>query len=350
MDSNSLWTRRSNSGKLSLSMSTTVPSAASNTGEPPSSKIFGPPSAKARGPNYKNPFNDLQSINTASPALPSPTATKSASAASAFNIGIGGAFGSFGVKTPKTPGTAGGGDGLNAAGAINSSNNPISPPKGGLTASEVVAGGRKAVAPAPQQPPQQDSHPLKNTWIVWYRAPGNKFQDYEKSTLKIAYFGTVEEFWSVYTHLRRPSALPHVSDYHLFKKGIRPVWEDKENRKGGKWNIRLKKGVSTRYWEDLVLAIVGDQFGEAGEDLCGAVLSIRGNEDVLSVWTRVDGSSCLKIKETIKRKLNLPQGTRIDWKSHASSLEAVINKTGPATGGVTNGGGSGAGTGAPTSQ
>lgn len=45
-----------------------------------------------------------------------------------------------------------------------------------------------------------------------------------------------------------------------------------------------------------MLAIVGDQFGEAGEDLCGAVLSIRGNEDVLSVWTRVDGSSCLKIK------------------------------------------------------
>jgi len=81
------------------------------------------------------------------------------------------------------------------------------------------------------------------------------------------------------------------------------------------------------------LAIVGDQFGDAGEDLCGAVLSVRGNEDVLSVWTRTeDGSTCLKIKETVKRKLGLPAGTRVDFKSHASSLEAVNNKAAPGTG------------------
>lgn len=157
--------------------------------------------------------------------------------------------------------------------------------------SEVVAGTKKSIPPT-----VPEVHPLKNTWVVWYRSPGNKFQDYEKSTHRVAHFGTVEEFWTVYTHLRRPSALPHVSDYHLFKKGIRPVWEDAENKNGGKWNIRLRKGVANRYWEDLLLAIVGGQFGDAGDDLCGAVLSVRGNEDVLSVWTRVDGPTCLKIK------------------------------------------------------
>ena len=144
--------------------------------------------------------------------------------------------------------------------------------------------------------PERVNHPLKYTWVVWYRSPGSKFQDYEKSTNKIAAFSTSEEFWTLYTHLRRPSILPHVSDYHFFKEGIRPVWEDEENRNGGKWIIRLKKGVSTRYWEDLLLAIVGDQFSDADEDLCGVVLSIRSNEDVLSVWTRVDGAPCLKIK------------------------------------------------------
>lgn len=132
--------------------------------------------------------------------------------------------------------------------------------------------------------------------MVWYRSPGSKFQDYEKSTNKIAAFSTGEEFWTLYAHLRRPGILPHVSDYHFFKEGIRPVWEDEENRNGGKWIIRLKKGVSTRYWEDLLLAIVGDQFSDADEDLCGVVLSIRSNEDVLSVWTKVDGATCLKIK------------------------------------------------------
>ena len=139
-------------------------------------------------------------------------------------------------------------------------------------------------------------HPLKSTWIVWYRPPTSKYSDYEKSTIPLVSFSSVESFWTVYTHLNRPSTLPSVSDYHIFKKGIRPVWEDDENKRGGKWIVRLKKGVADRYWEDLLLAIVGDQFAEAGEEVCGAVLSVRSGEDVLSLWTRIDGGRNIKIR------------------------------------------------------
>ena len=90
--------------------------------------------------------------------------------------------------------------------------------------------------------------------------------------------------------------LPTVSDYHIFRKGVRPVWEDEANKRGGKWVVRLKKGVADRYWEDLLLAIVGDQFAEASEEVCGAVLSVRSGEDVLNVWTRIDGGRNIKIR------------------------------------------------------
>jgi translation initiation factor 4E len=136
--------------------------------------------------------------------------------------------------------------------------------------------------------------------------------------------------------LKRPSLLPSVSDYHIFKKGIRPVWEDEANKKGGKWIVRLKKGVADRYWEDLLLAIIGDQFAEAGDEVCGAVLSVRSGEDVLSVWTRIDGGRNIKIRyaqprtkngwlltdrrETIKRLLAFPPDTNIVWKSHDDSI------------------------------
>lgn len=112
----------------------------------------------------------------------------------------------------------------------------------------------------------------------------------------MAGFSTVEDFFTVYQYLKRPSTLPLVSDYHIFKKGIRPVWEDEENKKGGKWIVRLKKGVADRYWEDLVFAIIGDQFGEASEEVCGAVLSMRSGEDILSIWTRNDGGKVLQIR------------------------------------------------------
>lgn len=107
---------------------------------------------------------------------------------------------------------------------------------------------------------------------------------------------TVEEFFEIYRHLNRPSTLPLVSDYHMFKKGVRPIWEDDENKKGGKWIVRLKKGVADRYWEDLLLAMIGDQFFEASDEVCGAVLSVRNGEDILSIWTRTDGGRVLKIR------------------------------------------------------
>ncbi|KAJ5941551.1 hypothetical protein N7516_001719 [Penicillium verrucosum] len=66
--------------------------------------------------------------------------------------------------------------------------------------------------------------------------------------------------------------------------------------------------------------MVGDQFAEAGDEVCGAVLSVRGGEDVLSVWTRIDGGRNIKIRETIKRLLSFPADTNIIWKSHDDSI------------------------------
>ncbi|KAK6151867.1 hypothetical protein DH2020_014502 [Rehmannia glutinosa] len=131
-------------------------------------------------------------------------------------------------------------------------------------------------------------HPLKCAFVFWYtrRTPGVRTQtSYEDNIKKIVEFNTVEAFWVCYCHLARPSTLPSPTDLHLFKEGIRPLWEDSANCNGGKWIIRFKKSVSGRFWEDLVLALVGDQL-DYGDNICGAVLSIRLNEDILSVWNR----------------------------------------------------------------
>lgn len=123
-------------------------------------------------------------------------------------------------------------------------------------------------------------------------------------------FIQVEEFWAAYSHLRRPSDLPNISDYHLFKQGVRPVWEviiksdnrgeaydyqDDVNINGGKWIVRVKKGLASRYWESLVLAIIGDQF-DVNDEICGAVLSIRGSEDIISVWNKTSSNGKINLK------------------------------------------------------
>jgi len=108
----------------------------------------------------------------------------------------------------------------------------------------------------------------------------------------------VEGFWSYYNHLIRPNDLPVTSDYLLFRDTIKPMWEDEANREGGKWIVRLRKGYASRCWEDLVLAVVGEQF-DVSEEICGVVISIRFQEDIISVWNKnaQDRESKMRIYE-----------------------------------------------------
>ena len=113
----------------------------------------------------------------------------------------------------------------------------------------------------------------------------------------------------MYTHLNPPSALTPTTDYLLFHSGVRrPVWEDPLNLSGGKWIIRLKKGISDRLWEDIILAVLGEQFDdlqppvdeESDEwpGICGCTISVRPSEDIISVWNRYEGDT--KIRDKIK--------------------------------------------------
>lgn len=58
---------------------------------------------------------------------------------------------------------------------------------------------------------------------------------------------------------------------------------------GGKWIIRLRKGLASRCWENLILAMLGEQF-MVGEEICGAVVSVRfqvNPQTDTGLWHRV---------------------------------------------------------------
>lgn len=151
-------------------------------------------------------------------------------------------------------------------------------------------------------------------------APSNP---YESSIRQIASVSTVESFWSVYDYLVRPNDLPNTTDYHFFREGIKPTWEDPWNAKGGKWIVRLKKGLVSRYWEEIILALIGCQFtGLHPEEVCGVVVSIRYSEDIISVWNKTSSNTEItqKLRDHIKRILQLPSFVHMEYKPHEMSL------------------------------
>ena len=131
------------------------------------------------------------------------------------------------------------------------------------------------------------------------------------------YLFQIEHFWRIYDHIVRPNDHKLTIDYHLFKDGIKPTWEDPNNENGGKWMVRLKKGLASLYWEELVLAIIGEQF-DVGDEICGAVVSVRGGEDIISVWNKAaeDKESTDKIRDKMREVLNLPSFVPMEYKKH----------------------------------
>ena len=71
--------------------------------------------------------------------------------------------------------------------------------------------------------------------------------------------------------------------------------------------------------------MLGEQF-MVGEEVCGAVVSVRFQEDILSIWNRtaLDPAVTARIRDTFKRVLNLPPATLIEYKAHNDSIKWVI--------------------------
>lgn len=88
--------------------------------------------------------------------------------------------------------------------------------------------------------------------------------------------------------------------------------------------MRLNKGLAARCWENLILAILGEQF-DVGDEICGAGVSMRQKKDCISLWNRnaADKEVTEKIRDTLRKVLNLPSHITLEYRYHKDVLQWV---------------------------
>jgi len=95
-------------------------------------------------------------------------------------------------------------------------------------------------------------HQLQNKWKFWY-FENNKDKSWEDNLRVVSEFSFVEDFWSIYNHIKSASELKTGCSYFVFKDGIKPMWEDPVNRPGGRWLIsfdrRLRPQLDNQWLE-----------------------------------------------------------------------------------------------------
>ncbi|KAM7259898.1 hypothetical protein ACFE04_015639 [Oxalis oulophora] len=141
-----------------------------------------------------------------------------------------------------------------------------------------------------KQQKQQEPLRLERKWTFWYDNQSKPKQGTAAawgSSLRSVYtFETVQEFWALHDQIFKPGKLPPSTDFHLFKTGVEPKWEDPECANGGKWSVTCKgKAQLDSMWLETLMALIGEQFDEA-DDICGVVASVRQRHDKLALWTK----------------------------------------------------------------
>ncbi|KAI9726297.1 MAG: eukaryotic translation initiation factor 4E [Chrysothrix sp. TS-e1954] len=230
---------------------------------------------------------------------------------------------------------------------------PISPEDGSgetQNASDVPPGNGEAVTVFHDPDNFTVKHPLASKWTLWFtKPPSGKGDNWNELLKEVIKFDSVEEFWGVYNNITPTSQLPVKADYHLFKEGIRPEWEDPQNKHGGKWayTTKEKKGIPIdELWLHVMLAGIGETLEDDDDgEVMGVVCNVRKTFYRIGLWTRTvgkpipgggDGNTAggkgrstdagkevlTRIGKKFKEALQLPDGEMVEFTGHTEAAHA----------------------------
>lgn len=174
-------------------------------------------------------------------------------------------------------------------------------------------------------------------WTFWYvysmshrekMKHSRKNRSNEYVLHEVFSFGTVEDFWKMYNNLYTVSEIIPNTDYLMFRKGIRPEWEDPRNKKGGKWVVTLPieddmEEEAEQAWLGLLMHMVGGLFeSESIELINGAIFSIREKHWRISLWCN-DNNNIIRLKrigQKFKELCQLPPKFIFSYQLHEKAL------------------------------
>ena len=103
--------------------------------------------------------------------------------------------------------------------------------------------------------------PFQYAWSLYHdRFIEGESYDHRQTEL-LGNIITIKVFWEAYNNCPL-TALKLKDSVHFFKRGVKPVWEDRRNVTGGSWTFRVPKNQSEQTWKEMLLLAVGEQFAD----------------------------------------------------------------------------------------
>lgn len=130
----------------------------------------------------------------------------------------------------------------------------------------------------------QNFHPLNSNWVYWAHLPHDTDWNLDsyKTVLK---FKNLEEIISLNEML--PEVLVKNCMLFIMRKGIKPIWEDKENRNGGCFSYKIPNKNVLETWKNLTYNLVGENLTNDLrflKTINGITISPKKNFCIIKIW------------------------------------------------------------------
>jgi translation initiation factor 4E len=148
-------------------------------------------------------------------------------------------------------------------------------------------------------------HNLQQVWTFHYLIPnriGLQNANWADFLKELYDFQTFEDFYAILNTIDPASGLPKGCRYYVFRRGVKPLWEDEGNLNGKeifaqypsdpknlKQVSKAHAEEAERKWRDLTLAVIANPRGDPAlrhqAKINGVEYNCRGSVVKVGIWT-----------------------------------------------------------------
>ncbi|EXJ78649.1 hypothetical protein A1O1_09050 [Capronia coronata CBS 617.96] len=133
--------------------------------------------------------------------------------------------------------------------------------------------------------------PFQYRWSVWHSKPDDT-AEYLLRTL-VENVADIGAFYRIFNNVPW-TEIRQKDSIHIFRAGVKPLWEDAENQYGGRWLIRVRpengNDRAIRVWEEVCILCCGGELQAAiaqeHDHILGMSFSPRLYFTHISIWTK----------------------------------------------------------------
>ena len=127
-------------------------------------------------------------------------------------------------------------------------------------------------------------HPLNRSWVVWFHNPDDSDWSFE-SYIELSKIDSIESFWNIYNNIEKVNIENGM--FFLMKEGIKPLWEDEKNKKGGSWSFKILKRNVYDTWLDVCINCVNETILKdinKSKMITGLSISPKKSFCIIKIW------------------------------------------------------------------